>query len=210
MKRTSVRRAAIANVLALGALSALAPAVAATGWTARATERLLTSSRTTIYTTNGGPDRLTGARCSGLGQTAHGTYPGFSCAVTWTSPNDPTITGHATMFTRPWSARSACISEVSLGACPPPAPAQGAPNDPRLCGLPNQAQCVAKAVSAAMTEAVTAAAVGNQSLKVVVACHAGAAWTRYSCNWHRGIPAGTGTVSISRASAGWTVTANVT
>lgn len=191
-------------------------------WTPAQTSAMLTSGTTTTYAvrlapggggafaSGGATTRWSTARCSGLGKSRAGGFTVFSCELARPSPNVPTLMQRATMFARPWSRRAICISDVSQGSCPAPAPARPAAHDPRVCGDPDQAKCVIAAVAAAISQALAAAggkvdpATGRPP---ALACRAGTVWTAYSCTWASAQPPSSGTVSFVLGRAGWSAKA---
>lgn len=190
-------------LVGIAAVWLAAVASASAGWTPKQTATLLTSRATVFYGVRGIGGRVVSgaetrsastASCVGAGTQTGGVFSAFSCALTWPSPNDPSTTVRDSVFVRPWSARAVCISNVSVGACPPAPPAKTLPNDPRKCGGSDFAQCVLNAANSAAQTA------GKNAGKSAVpgTCKATTSWTVYLC-------AGA-TVHFVSASSGWTVT----
>lgn len=89
------------------------------------------------------------ATCRGLGKPSGESYAVFSCATVWALTYKPGTTQQTTIWMRPWSATSICESPISIGACPPAAPAHPLRGDPRVCAESDYVHCIVGAASAA-------------------------------------------------------------
>lgn len=136
----------IAAVLAVALVFAGAALAASTGTTPGQIRAELVSPSTKIGgastlgpngTQDGSPigftSKITGASCTGLGKPAKGAYLVFSCRLTYVIPSSNT-TAQLAVWARPATSTSVCLTQISVGACPPPPPPHALSGDPRACG----------------------------------------------------------------------------
>jgi hypothetical protein len=142
------------------------------------------------------------AACRGVGRPRAGAYVAFRCAVTYAEAPSRTV-ATATLYTRVWPGRAACVSPVTLADCPPP------PTGPRLAGDPrcsiSSAICMSRAARAA-----TAAALRARHARVPegMGCFALRAFV-YDCSWEQAGRVRSSTVAFVRGTKRWTVAARV-
>jgi hypothetical protein len=122
---------------------------------------------------------LMGIACRGLGPRTHGGYALFRCKFAYfdRGPGGGFGTRTGSYWTRPWTASTVCVSNVSRGTCPPPLPPDPIRGDPRKCVYDVNGfwgvRCLARTAKVAATK--------RQGIPYK-RCVAGAVWTTYTCS----------------------------
>ena len=215
-----MRAARLAASLACGCGLALAiPASASTGpiyWTARHAQAALSSpahkitwllpagNNTSVRSGidgNGDRARLQSATCRGLGKPLRHRHTRFSCEIQWTTTRDHILVLQGdTVWMRPWSASTICVSEdTPADGCPPPPPAHPLKGDPRYCALGPSAtgiRCVLYNARQAVKQQETGSLPN-------LGCMATAVFV-YWCSWKNGT--GNATVRFVQGNTSWTTT----
>lgn len=121
----------------------------------------------------------TGISCRGLGARTPRGYALFRCSFAYAdrAPGGGFGARTGSYWTRPWTASTVCVSNVSRGTCPPPLPPDPVRGDPRKCvhdvngfwGV----RCIAETAKVAATR--------RQGFPYK-RCVAGAVWTTYTCS----------------------------
>jgi hypothetical protein len=119
-----------------------------------------------------GDEQVTSALCRGLGARRHGGYALFRCQLLYTNRAAPFYPYAGSYWTRPWTASTVCVTNVSRGTCPPPVPADPLRGDPRKCMKGWYVRCIAETARVAAR---------NQQGVTYKRCVAGAVWTTYTC-----------------------------
>lgn len=119
-------------------------------------------------------EEVTSALCRGLGARTHAGYPLFRCNLLYRDrapvAGSPAHAGN--YWTRPWTASTICVSNVSRGTCPPPLPRDPLGSDPRKCMNGWDVRCIAQTARTAARE--------RQGV-TYKRCVASAVWTTYIC-----------------------------
>lgn len=136
-------------------------------------------------------ERVTNARCRGLGARTHKGYAIFRCRLLYGRGPGAFGAYVGSYWTRQWTASTVCVSNVSRGTCPPPLPPDPLRGDPRKCMKGWYVRCIAETARVAATK--------RQGLRYK-RCVASAVWTNYICTQ----PAGRATVKFIRHPRSWT------
>jgi len=176
-----------ASVLAIGAALALSDAARAEPvyrTPAQAAQSIIGKSpRTGVMMA-----KITAASCTGIGTSRTPGYATFACQARW-----------ASMSGRVWmrvASAGVCVSNRSLGDCPPALPTHPLPGDPRLCSYNDAAHCIHDAVRAAIVQHVGP---GSQLCTPTSAFVA-------TCEYSTGAEHQTYTVMFKKGATAWTMT----
>ena len=136
-------------------------------------------------------ERVTSARCRGLGARTRAGYAIFRCRLLYGRGPGAFGAYVGSYWTRQWTASTVCVSNVSRGTCPPALPPDALSGDPRKCMRGWYVRCIAETARVAATK--------RQGLRYK-RCVASAVWTNYICTQ----PAGRATVTFIRHPRSWT------
>jgi hypothetical protein len=143
-----------------------------------------------------GDEWVTSVSCRGLGQRTRTGFALFRCQLAYHDRLDSTrFTYTGFYWTRPWTASTVCVSNVSRGTCPPPLPTDPARGDPRKCMEDSYGDWHVRCIAATAKQVAT-----KRQGVTYKRCIAGAVWTTYTCNWK----GGRATVKFIRHPHSWT------
>jgi hypothetical protein len=118
-------------------------------------------------------ESVSSAHCRGLGAHTRASYALFHCQLLYADRKGEGGNAYSgSYWTRPWTASTVCVSDVSRGTCPPPLPPDPLRGDPRKCMKGWYVRCIAETARLAATK--------DQGV-TYKRCVAGAVWITYTC-----------------------------